>query len=457
MTLVRALHRVAQFDPAKPNFPRVRQRLFKELTRLLGLSPSSRIWSDRRLSQAAPPELHVDGTGPTRTELRHLVGPSIGGAFVLQLLEFMQRRSLAILALCRGLTETEWNTFLEVMAAPPVETDPAREGARLAKALLDKKVSHVALVRDIDLPPQDTQVVWPVRTALGRLGRDVRALLALGEAKPTTLLDQSERLVNSMAYSFFRKFDVLRAILSAGPAIDKILGAQPALVAFRAHDILVRGLPALALVGTTKLILHDAGEASQVPGELTMTVLRAIAERLLKDPPARKTDEMLREMCRREVVPITRLPPELQEWVLAETWVEALQKRASTEPPAGSANVDPVRLLQKAMRYALSTRCFVEANAILMRLRITNAKAIPGVFDEPTMEAMLAGFPDDPTGRHGIVALLEEGKDTAADSIGGSGRAGRAQAARGRGVGLDRDEGARRGSRFARARPGSGK
>jgi hypothetical protein len=100
-----------------------------------------------------------------------------------------------ILALSRGLTDSEWNTFLEVMAAPPVETDPAREGARLAKALLDKKVSHVALVREIDLPGQDPQVAWMVRPAFGRLGRDVRALLALGDAKPTTLGDHRHGLL----------------------------------------------------------------------------------------------------------------------------------------------------------------------------------------------------------------------------------------------------------------------
>ena len=416
MTLVRALHRIAQFDPSRPNFPRVRQRLYKELTRLHRTQPEVAYVIGPPSVAGGPPEVHVDGTGPARTELRRLVGPAIGGAFVLQLLEFMQRRCLVILALSRGLTDTEWNTFLEVIAAPPVETDPAREGDRLAKALLDKKVSHVALVREIDLPPQDPQVAWTVRTALGRLGRDVRALLAVDGAKPATLTEQSERLVTGMAYSFLRKFDVLRAILWAGPALDTMLGALPGLTAFRARDLFVHGLPALALVGTTQLILRDAGEASQVPGEPAMTVLRAIAERLLKEPPERKTDELLREMCRREVVPITRLPPELQEWVLAETWADALQRRPSTEPPAGSAQIDPVRLLQKAMRYALSTHRFVEANAILMRLRIANAMAIPGVYDEPTLEALLAGFPDDPPGRHGIVALLEEGQDPAADS-----------------------------------------
>jgi len=417
MTLGRALHRTGQFDPAQPNFPRVRQRLFKELTRLHRTQPEVAYVVGPPAVAGGPPEVHVDGTGPARTELRRLVGPSIGGAFVLQLLEFMQRRSLVILALSRGLSDSEWQSFLDLMAAPPVETDPAREGARLAQLLLEKKISHVALVRDADLPPPDPQVSWTVRMAFGRLARDVGALVTLGEAKPAAIIELSERLTAGMAYSFFRKFEILRAILWAAPTLDKILGAQPDLTAFRTRDILALGLPSLPLLGTTKLILREVGEVPQVPGEPAMTVLRAIVERLLKDPTARKTDELLRELCRREVVPITRLPPELQEWVLAETWVDALQRRPSTEPPAGSATTDPVRLLQKALRYALSTHRFVEANAILMRLRTSDAKAIPGAFDEPTMEAMLGGFPDDPNGRHGVVALLAEGKDIAADSI----------------------------------------
>jgi len=363
-----------------------------------------------------PPEVHVDGAGPMRTELRRLVGPSIGGAFVLQLLEFMQRRSLVVLAFCRGITEPEWNAFLDIVAVSPVETDPGKEGARVCKAILDKKVSHVALVREIDLPPQSSDMAWPVRTAMGRLGHDVRALIALGEARPTTLMEHSERLVAGMAYSFFRKFDVLRAILWAGPVLDAILGALPGLATFRARDVFVRGLPATALVGVTKLILREAGEAGQVPDKPAMSVLRSIAERLLLDPPSPKTDELLREMCRRDVVPITRLPPELQEWVLAEQWVEVLQQRPSTEPPAGSQTINPVRLLQKAMRYALATHRFVEANAILIRLRLAGERAVHDVFDGYTIEATLNDFPEDPTARKGILALLLEGGDMAARS-----------------------------------------
>jgi hypothetical protein len=228
----------------------------------------------------------------------------------------------------------------------------------------------------------------------------------MGEGKPATLVEHSERLVTGMASSFFRKFDVLRAILAATPVLDKILGALPGMNGFRARDIVVKGLPVLPLVGVTKLILREAGEAGQVPREPAMSVLRAIVERLLQDPPAPKTDELLREMCRREVVAITRLPPELQEWVLAEQWVESLQQRPSNDPPAGSATINPLRLLQKAMRFALSTHRFVEANAILMRLRASSDKAISEVFDVPTLEATLTDFPENPAARRGILALL---------------------------------------------------
>jgi hypothetical protein len=414
VTLVRALHRVGQFDPSRPNFPRVRARLLKELTRLQRTQPELAYVIGPPTVAGGPPEVHVDGTAPARTELRRLVGPSIGGAFVLQLQEFMQRRSLVVLAFARGITEPEWNAFLEILSAPPVETDPAREGARVCKALLDKKASHLALVREIDLPPQSPEVAWMVRMALGRMGHDVRAFITVGDAKPATLAEHSERLVTGMAYSFFRKFEVLRAILWATPVLDRILGALPGMNAFHAREFFVRGLPVLPLVGVTKLILREAGEAGQVPREPAMSVLRSIVERLLLDPPAPKTDELLREMCRRQVVGITRLPPELQEWVLAEHWVESLRERPSNEPPAGSQTINPVRLLQKAMRYALSTHRFVEANAIFMRLRVANDKAVSDVFDTPTLEATLTDFPEDPAARRGILALLLVGGEVAA-------------------------------------------
>jgi HEAT repeat protein len=417
VTLVRALNRVAQFDPKSANFPRVRARLFKELGRLQRTQPEIAYVVGPPAVAGGPPEIWVDGTSPQRIELRRIVGPSIGGAFVLQLLEFLQQRGIIVLGFPRGLTEPEWNAFLEIAATPPVEKSPASEGQRLVRALLDKKVTHVSLVCEADQPPTHPDMPWQARVAFARLARDLRTTATQGPTAPASVLDQSERLTIGMAYSFFRKFDILRCMLFQSAAVDQLLRDEPALRQLRALDLVVRGLPIASLHGTTTLILRELGAPTETPPDPAASVLRAITERLLKEPSSRQVDETLRAMCRRKVVPITRLPVELQEWVLAETWVDDMKISMAKEPPKGGPESSPVRILQKAARYAFIQRMPVQATGILERIKTVAAKALPEVFDVPTVESVLSAFPENQNDRRSVLALLEQGGDTAADSV----------------------------------------
>jgi hypothetical protein len=319
ISLVRALHRAGQLDPSKPTFPRTRARLWKELGRLHRTQPE--------------------------------IGPSLGGAFILQRLEFMQHRGLVVLALTRGITEPEWNSFLEIMSAPAVDKTPAGEGKRLARAILDHKLTHVSVVCEAEQPPE-TDLPWQVRVAYGRLLSDLRAETADGPIGPVKLLKQSERRLNGMAYSYFRKFDVLRQILFRTSIVDRIAHENPALQIVRTLDLIVHGLPMFSLHGTTSLIFKEAPASSEPPPEPKRSVLRAITERMLGMPSGRQVDETLRAMRPRKIVPSTRLPVELQEWVLAKSWVDALRTNSGAEPPRGSAERRPVRILQKGARYA---------------------------------------------------------------------------------------------------------
>jgi HEAT repeat protein len=416
ITLVRALHRVGQFDPAKTNFSRVRSRLWKDLGRLQRTQPEIGFVVGPPAVVGGPPEIWVDGTSPQRVELRRIVGPSVGGAFILQLLEFLQHRGIAWLALSRGLTEPEWNDFLELVTAPPTGKTPAEEGHRLARALLDKKVAHVSLVCEADQPPAPTNLSWQVRLAYARLAMDLRAEVVAGTLSAAKLLEQSERLTIGMSYSYFRKFDVVRQLLFHTPVADKLLHETPALRQIRALDLIVEGLPVLSLHGTTNLIFKEAGTTNEVPPEPASSVLRSITERMLKMPSSRQVDETLRAMCRRKIVPITRLPIELQEWVLAETWVEILRTNSAAEPPRGSADSKPVRILQKGARYAFTQHLPVQATGILERIKSVDKKAVPAVFDVPTVEAVLAEFPENANEKRGLLFLLQQGGETAADS-----------------------------------------
>ena len=414
MALVRALGRVGQFDPARPNFTRTRARLFKELGRLQRTQPEIGYVVGPPAVAGGPPELWVDGTAPQRIELRRIVGPSIGGAFILQLVEFLQQRGLVALAFARGLTEPEWIAFLEIMSAPVVEKSPANEAKRLLRALLEKKVLHVSAVADAEQPAVDSEQPWQVRVSFARLAHDMRTALAAG-GTPTSIIEQSEQLASGMAYPYFRKFDLLRTMLYHASVVDKLLGDLPALRSLRALDVIVQGLPLLALHGTAALILRESETAP--PPEPGATVLRSMTERLLKTPSSRQVDATLRTMCRRKIVAITRLPIELQEWVLAENWVETLRVDPNRDPPKGSAESKPVRILQKGARYAFVQHLPVHATGILERIKMVDPKAVPGVFDVPTVEALLEGFPERGDERRALLALLDQGGDIAADSV----------------------------------------
>jgi HEAT repeat protein len=415
MALVRALGRIGQFDPSRPNYPRQRGRLFKDLGRLHRNQPEIGYVIGPPAVAGGPSEVWVDGTSPQRIELRRIVGPSIGGAFVLQLLEFLQKRGIVALGFSRGVTEPEWTAFLEIIIADPVEKTPAAEARRLLKALLDKKVRRISVVAEAEQPPADAEQPWQIRTAFARLARDVRVAVA-GGATPASLLEDAERLATGMAYSCFRKFDLIRAMLFRAPAVDKLLQDLP-LKPVRALDLIIHGLPTFALHGTTALIFKDSGTSNETPAEPAATVLRAVAERLLKTPSSRQVDETLRTMCRRRIVAITRLPVELQEWVLAETWVDAMRTNPNQEPPRGSADSKPVRILQKGARYAFIQHLPVFATGIIERIKMVDPKAVPGVFDVPTVEAVLEGFPERGDERRALLALLDQGGDNAADSV----------------------------------------
>lgn len=417
VTLVRALARIGQFDPAKPNFPRVRARLLKELVRLQRTQPEIGYLVGPPAVAGGPPEIWVDGTAPQRVELRKIVGPSIGGAFVLQLHEILQQRNLVVLGFARGITEPEWNAFLEAMSGPPVEKTPVDEARRLARTFVEKKIGHVSIVSDAELPLAKSEQPWHLRVAFGRLARDLRTAVSLGATTPAAILQQSEQLTNAAAYSFLRRFDMLRQLLFQCQAADELSRDVPALRPVRALDILVQGLPVLALHGTTKLVFKDTPSADEPPPEPAATVLRAIAERMLTMPSSRQVDETLRAMCRRKIVPITRLPVELQEWVLAESWVEGMRTDPAKDAPKGSAESNPVRILQKGARYAFTQKLPVQATGILERIKNVAPKAMPDVFDVPTVEAVLEDFPENKEDRRALLALLAQGVDTAATSV----------------------------------------
>jgi HEAT repeat protein len=76
-----------------------------------------------------------------------------------------------------------------------------------------------------------------------------------------------------------------------------------------------------------------------------------------------------------------------------------------------------VRILQKGARYAFIQHLPVQATGILERIKSVAPKAVAEVFDVATVESVLAEFPDSNDSRRALLMLLDQGGDTAADSV----------------------------------------
>jgi hypothetical protein len=75
-------------------------------------------------------------------------------------------------------------------------------------------------------------------------------------------------------------------------------------------------------------------------------------------------------------------------------WVDSMRTDMGKEPPKGSPESNPVRILQKGARYAFIQHLPVQATGILERIKNVAPKAVAEVFDVPTVEAVLAEFPE---------------------------------------------------------------
>jgi len=102
------------------------------------------------------------------------------------------------------------------------------------------------------------QIAWPVRMALAASGATCAPLIAT--ERPSDDLVEHKRAPgrqHGLLVLSASSMSSLHAVVA--PALDKML-ARCCASAFRAREISWRGLPGLALVGTTKLILRDACE-----------------------------------------------------------------------------------------------------------------------------------------------------------------------------------------------------
>lgn len=392
--LVRAIARTGTYAPAHPNYERARTRLHRDIERLLRVNPEIAFVPTPPMLEGAPAELHVDGASPSRTDIRRIIPETQGGAFALQLLQFLQQRGIIQLAFKKAFTLDELITFLDLVAADA-------GGVEIDETLIAMNMRNIVVVTDRDLPPDN--MPWTARSVFGRFLHDAFAQNRMGGWGDDGKKIRGE-LISDAVRPFLRSPDAMVTVLAHAPLIQPLLRRSPELEGIQVRLLIMDNLPS----GTVYLVVNSlTRQGLQMEDALRQELLGLAAVRLAREQASPQRDRILRDLCVRGAIGIKQLPPELREWVYAEQWVEAASSDPLTGPPASAG------IALKAVSHAIANERYMVATIALRHLRKLDALAASSALDSSAVEVMALHISLEQPGFGDIVSLFEEADDSA--------------------------------------------
>lgn len=385
----RAIMRTGIYEPSRPNIERTYFRLHRELTRLLRVQPEIAYVPAAPAVPGTPRELHVDGTSPSRVDLRKIIPQNVGGVFSLHFLEYLDERRIVQLAFRKGITLEEMKGFLLL-------TLSGGDGAMMDDTLVASSYRNVVLVAARDLP--EGEMPAPVRGVLARLEHDLRSYL--GRGAPGAQVTAEELALDAVR-PFMRAGDAVVHILLHAPVLDQQIGMIKGRRGTKARELILAGLPPFAVHLVLAALVRTAMPIG-MPDDVRQALLTAVGAQLVKHPQSRDRDRAVRELYKRKIVQFGQLPDDLKEAIEAAEWLDALASDATARAPSST------KVVIRAVRMAAENAQFVPGAAALRHLRAVQASAIPGIFDAALFEAIAEGLPEEYERRAELSAFFNE-------------------------------------------------
>ena len=391
--LAAALVRHGEFGGAPSVRAKALGRLYKDVARQLRVQPEV-VLALKHGEGGAGLVLHFDGI-------------PLGTAFGLT--EALRKRDVLVLALRRGLTEEDFAAAVDLLAAKPTEDASSKDGVVLADAMSARASRGVLVIVGRDAG-DDPAVTWETRVAQGRFVREVRLAVREGRWSPPWDKLRDEMLAEALqplgtAPEMVRQFLLAAAEAPPLPEGDVDTARVPLL------NIIVPGIAPTVLLAVCRSLL---GSGSVARGGATWKALVVAGRRVLGFEATAERDRVLRRLCAVGALPLEALPPDVQEWVHAERWVDQLITDRDSAPP-NSPNEPGV--LRKSVRHALGSRRYLLARLAADRLRRSFPDETAPIFDPETFEPVVADFPDDDERRQQLLDVMTDAGDEAFDAL----------------------------------------
>lgn len=320
LSYVQALLKTGAYVPDRPGAPRAVKGLYPTFQRVMkGRSELSLLVREGGESR----EVLVDGYFDEPVLVSRIMVPGTAELYLPKFLEMLDRWTLIQFTLKAAMTADEFQTFLEVMSAPP----GAQERERITRALIEGGVVHCSTVFRPDLVGRERAMPWRVEVALSRLQRDVGVIPLHRTLTPDQAAAAKEQILRETLRPI-RTPDLLLEVLVNADLISAAV-QEASHLDLEAYLVELFGPPLLRLIAADGLMEFDRlkDAASSIPpippGQRAVRRQRlsAVLNRIacVLAPIGHRDDlTLIHHLFDRRIVEFDFLPPALKERVEVE-------------------------------------------------------------------------------------------------------------------------------------------
>lgn len=362
--LVQSVNKTAYYGADHPAHHEVGEPLYRMLIEFLADSPQVAYL----LNRTTPPEIFVDGLGAGRLRMSDIMPAGVYSLFVPRFVEYFDRHNLVLLAFRAGVTLEEFIGLISVLSRPAT---PGHE-FDLGKALLQDQVFNISVLLSNDVAARDVDLPWQIRMCLARLRRDLRLMPMFRNLGHAALVKAKQQIFQDIVRPINNP-ELLKQLVLNASRIRQDISSVEGLEDLDITPLIVASLAPRPVIDLTRKLceaLAAGGEEADVP--VLKEAIGLCANRLSGEhmPDA---EPVLRLLYEHQILTLEELPPELQEWMLAEAL--HVERSAGRFPDTAFDDPRAVAVLGKLGRLDFVNGRFEEAAGVAERL---NRAALAG-------------------------------------------------------------------------------
>ena len=255
-------------------------------------------------------------------DLKRLLGSQLHGMYGTAFIQALAKRSLAALTIREDVPETELMAALDLLRLPEAQA------GQLHTRFAERNMRHVSVLFPQDVLGRDRRLSWTVGLCVARLSRDLVLLASARGMSLKKVREHRAQLVREIV-SLLGKPDDLKQFLTNADLVDSTVNQARGLASFAVNELVLEHLSQARCVATVNLLLGELDarrNAQPNPADRPLDgLVRSLAARLVHERTP-QSDDVLRELARRQIVAERELPPDLVARIRSDALADTLAR-----------------------------------------------------------------------------------------------------------------------------------